>query len=117
MVSYEAFVKSITKEPREIKANLGERHIGVLHAVLGISGEAGELLDAVKKHVIYDKPLDVENTIEELGDIMFYITMLCNELNIDLVVPIIENRKKLERRYHEGKFSNAQAIARADKAA
>lgn len=117
MISYPDFVNSITKEPRDIMANLGERHIGVLHAVLGISGESGELLDAVKKHVIYDKPLDYTNVVEELGDIMFYITMFCNEIGIELNEVISSNRAKLEKRYHEGKFSNAQAIARADKAA
>lgn len=35
----------------------------------GVSGEAGELLDAVKKSVVYKKPLDRENVVEELGDL------------------------------------------------
>src|SRR5574343_533576 len=39
----------------------------LLHAAVGISGEAGELLDAVKKTWIYNKSLDVQNVIEELG--------------------------------------------------
>ena len=50
--------------------------------VVGVSGEAGELLDAVKKAVIYRKPLDLENVIEELGDLEFYMEGLRQGLEI-----------------------------------
>ncbi len=43
-----------------------------LHAAVGVSGEAGELLDAIKKTWIYEEPLDLENIIEECGDSLFY---------------------------------------------
>jgi hypothetical protein len=36
----------------------------MLHCVVGISGEAGELLDAVKKTWVYGKALDHDNLIE-----------------------------------------------------
>jgi hypothetical protein len=38
----------------------------MLHAALGISGEAGELLDAVKKSFIYGKVLDWELHLKNL---------------------------------------------------
>lgn len=117
MVDYLMFVEALTKEPQEIMANLGERHVGFLHAAMGISGEAGELLDAVKKHVIYNKELDVDNAVEELGDIMFYVAMFCNELGLTMNDIIQVNRDKLNRRYNQGQYTDAQAIARADKAA
>ncbi len=84
------------------------------HAVMGISGEAGELLDAIKKHVIYGKPLDRDNVVEEIGDLMFYVTALMNELVIMEEEVVLKNVEKLNKRYSEG-YSDAAAIARADK--
>lgn len=48
-----------------------EEHI--THMVLGIIGEVGELVDAVKRHYIYGKPLDITNVREEIGDLGWYI--------------------------------------------
>lgn len=44
------------------------------HMLIGISGEIGEILDAVKKFVIYQKPADIDNIYEEVGDLIFYLT-------------------------------------------
>lgn len=108
------------------------------HMLIGIAGEAGELLDAVKKYAIYLKPLDRENVVEELGDINFYIRgysqdrhgffllqNVFNEIQADMVaicelLDITEqeilshNVKKLGKRYN-GKYSDVAAQLRADK--
>ena len=81
---------------------------------VGISGEAGELLDAVKKATIYKKPLDIDNVREECGDLLFYITGILDSVGADLESVIAENRAKLSVRYGKN-YSNASAIARADK--
>lgn len=86
----------------------------LLHATLGISGEAGELLDAVKKSFIYNKPLDVVNAKEELGDIMWYIALACRTLNVSLEELMQMNIDKLTKRYPE-KYTDAHASARLDK--
>lgn len=52
------------------------------HMSLGFCGEAGELCDAVKKHRIYGKPLDKANIIEEVGDVLWYVVNLCEELQV-----------------------------------
>ena len=44
------------------------------HMSVGIVGEAGELLDAVKRITIYRKPADRDNLVEEMGDLEFYVT-------------------------------------------
>jgi len=49
------------------------------HALLGVIGELGELVDAYKKHKIYGKTFDRVNFIEELGDMRFYMQMFYNE--------------------------------------
>lgn len=47
-----------------------------MHACAGLVGEFGELVDALKKTWVYEKPLDRENLLEELGDMYFYFTAL-----------------------------------------
>ena len=123
-----------------------------LHMYMGVAGELGELLDAIKKNVIYGKPLDTKNVLEECGDIMFYTTggallykteglkpskesldrlyktspvtdgmaSLFTCLGITKEEAMHANMDKLVKaanaRYAEGKYSDAQAINRADKA-
>lgn len=86
----------------------------LLHASLGLSSEAGEFTDAVKKNFIYGKALDKENLIEELGDIMWFVALACEVLNVEMVDVMEQNIEKLKRRYPE-KYSDELAIKRLDK--
>jgi NTP pyrophosphatase (non-canonical NTP hydrolase) len=52
-------------------------HEALLHAQLGIASEAGELADAIKKEYAYEQSLDKENVEEELGDLLWYISLAC----------------------------------------
>jgi NTP pyrophosphatase (non-canonical NTP hydrolase) len=112
---YEQFVQSIVKPGHDILVQLTPLQASMMHMAVGISGEAGELLDAIKKHSIYQKPLDFENVKEEAGDILFYLTGLLNDVGITLNECIEANREKLSKRYPNKCYSNADAIARADK--
>lgn len=87
----------------------------LMHATLGIAGESGEIVDAVKKHVIYNKDLDVANMREEIGDIMWYIALACRTLDFDMEEILQENIEKLAKRYPE-KYTDAHASLRLDKA-
>jgi len=87
----------------------------LLHAAIGIAGEAGELLDAVRKHVFDGEPLDRENVIEELGDIDFYLTAARLAAKTDLGEVLTYNQAKLTKRYESG-YSDKAARERADKA-
>jgi NTP pyrophosphatase (non-canonical NTP hydrolase) len=87
----------------------------MLHAALGVCGEAGELGDAIKKHVIYEKELDRKNVVEELGDLRFYMQALMNKLGISEEELLQHNVEKLQERYKKLSYSNEAAIARADK--
>ena len=66
----------------------------LLHYSLGIAGEAGELVDAVKKHVQYGKDLDIANIKEEIGDVIIYVVMLADKLGVD---PIRAAKEKIEK--------------------
>jgi NTP pyrophosphatase (non-canonical NTP hydrolase) len=90
-------------------------HVGaLLHAAVGIAGEAGELLDAVKKTWVYERPLDIANLVEELGDLEFYMQAMRAELGITREQVLEANVQKLLKRYPTG-YTNEAAIARADK--
>jgi len=86
----------------------------LIHAAFGIAGESGEIVDAVKKHVFYGKPLDVANLREEVGDVMWYIALMCRTLGVTLEELMQENINKLTARYPE-KYSDELAITRLDK--
>lgn len=86
----------------------------VLHAAMGISGESGELMDAIKKHVMYNKTLDVENVKEELGDICWYMALMLDAIGSDFDEVMLMNRDKLEKRYPTG-FTEQAAQERKDK--
>jgi NTP pyrophosphatase (non-canonical NTP hydrolase) len=81
------------------------------HAALGLSTEANEFADQLKKHLIYGKELDKVNLIEELGDICWFIAMACDELGTNFEEIQEINIKKLKARYGE-KYSDDKAINR-----
>lgn len=108
--SYAEFVASRLKEMPSLQEN-------ILHCAVGCSTEAGEMLSTAKKIWAYDKPLgssELENFVEEAGDILFYTCGLLLTLGLTLDEVAERNRLKLLRRYPTG-YSNAAAIQRADK--
>jgi NTP pyrophosphatase (non-canonical NTP hydrolase) len=114
-VDYSDFVKSLIKPGKEISKNITPEEANLLHLIVGLSGEVGELLDTIKKHCIYKKDLDIENVVEELGDIEFFMEGIRAALSISRNQCIEENKDKLMKRYSSGKYSNKQAQERKDK--
>lgn len=86
----------------------------LLHSALLIADEAGELISPIKKYVIYNKPLDIENVKEELGDLMYGIVVMADTLGIDIKEILFNNIDKLKQRYPEG-YSDEDAVLRRDK--
>lgn len=85
------------------------------HMVIGLSGEVGEITDAVKKWAIYGKKIDRVNLVEELGDIEFFLEGLRQIFNISREETVEQNMQKLLIRYPNYQFSNENAINRKDK--
>lgn len=75
---------------------------GIFNAALGLSGEVGEFNDLLKKWVFHEKELDVEHVKKELGDIMWYVAMMCHSFNWNLDDILQMNVDKLKVRYPEG---------------
>ncbi len=114
-ISHDDMVKKLFKNGDAILSTITTDQLTRLHAVVGISGEAGELLDAVKKETMYNKKPDIENIIEELGDLEFYMEALRQAYDITREQTIRANIAKLGVRYSSGTYSDKQAQERADK--
>ena len=115
MKSFQQMAFDLSKSGAEIAALLTEGEADLWHMATGVAGEAGELLDAVKKHVVYKRELDRENVVEELGDLRFYMAGIMNRLGITEEEILAHNNAKLSKRYAAGSYSNEAAIERADK--
>lgn len=108
-------VEVLAKSGELIRSELTAQDAHNLHMIIGISGEAGELVDCVKKAIIYRKPIDMDNLIEELGDLEFYMEGLRQSYGISRSQTLSHNIAKLSKRYEGLKFTNEAAQLRADK--
>lgn len=108
-------VAKLRKPGKDILLSMTAQNMDLTHMAIGVSGEAGELLDAIKKVTMYNKEVDRENVIEELGDIEFYMAGLRQCLGITRVETLVANVNKLSVRYKDFKYSDKQAQDRADK--
>lgn len=114
-IKFEEMVRALVKDGALIKHELTPSDADLLHMGVGVSGEAGELLDAIKKATIYRKPLDLVNVIEELGDLEFYMERIRQIVGVTREQTLEANIAKLGVRYSKGAYSNDQAATRADK--
>lgn len=87
----------------------------LLHAGIGMSGETGEILDTLKKSMMYGKEIDTVNLKEECGDVLWYMAIMLDTIGISFEEVMQSNVDKLAKRYPKG-FTEKDAIARADKA-
>jgi NTP pyrophosphatase (non-canonical NTP hydrolase) len=83
----------------------------LIHGAMGVVTESGELMDAMKKHVFYGADPDKVNLKEELGDLFWYIAVLCDALGISFEEVWETNIAKLKSRYGE-KFNEDGALNR-----
>lgn len=109
----------LAKPGNDIAASVTDEKLDLWHMGTGVVGEAGELIDVIKKHVIYNKDLDIEHLIEELGDLEFYLEGVRRCTGITREQCLRHNLEKLSHgqnaRYASGQYSDQQAQDRADK--
>ncbi len=114
-INHADMVATLAKPGSVIAQEMTASDAHIMHMAIGISGEAGELLDAVKKGFIYQKPYDTKNVIEELGDLEFYLEGFRQGFGITREETQEANIEKLGKRYENFKYSDQQAQERADK--
>jgi len=72
---------------------------------LGLAGETGEVCDKLKKHIRVGNTsttLDRDGMLKELGDVMWYLTSITDELGFTLDEVIDRNVKKIQGRVKRG---------------
>ena len=93
-------------------AHLHENHEDdLLHGAAGVCTEAGELMDIYKRFKFYGKPVDWVNVKEEVGDVMWYLALVCQSAGISLEDAAKGNIEKLRVRYPD-RFSRNAALER-----
>lgn len=80
--------------------------MGLAYCILGLTGEAGEVANDVKKMNRDDrttrKPERVERVMDELGDLLWYFVATCTELGVSAQTIMEMNREKLKSRQTRG---------------
>ncbi len=113
---FQKMVRKLAKPGEQIKEQLTELDCALIHAAVGVASDSGELLDAIKKAVIYRKEIDMVNVVEELGDIEFFMEDIRRLLGISREQVILANMKKLSKRYGaDFTYSDCLAQERLDK--
>lgn len=62
-------------------------------------------------HALFGRDFDKDNMVEEIGDLMWYVALLCHELGVSFEEVWKKNIAKLELRY-KGKFGETKALGR-----
>lgn len=83
-----------------------------MRGVLGLLGEVGELAEHLKKHFYQGHELDMEYVRKELGDILWYLTVMVDDLDYGLDSIAVENINKLRERFPDGRFDSERSIHR-----
>jgi len=76
------------------------------YIALGLNGEAGEVAEEIKKAMRNDNgeltPMRVETLKREIGDVLWYLTRLADELDTNLAEIANDNVRKLLSRKEQG---------------
>lgn len=85
----------------------------IINGAMGLCGESGEVIDLVKKWCFQGHNLDCYEVEEELGDVLWYIAILCEGLGVDMERVMKRNIQKLKKRYPDG-FDVKRSVNRYD---
>ncbi len=75
---------------------------------LGVTGEAGDLAGCIKKTLFHGND-QTDGIRENIGDVMWYLAMICNYHGWDFDEVLSENITKLKERYKSGGFTEKEA--------
>ena len=86
----------------------------LLNGVMGLNGEAGEVIDIVKKYLYQGHELNHNKIIDELGDVLWYLNLIANAIGTNLEDIAKYNIDKLEKRYPTHKFRAGDSVNRSE---
>lgn len=84
-------------------ARIGDdaRGTQLMHAGIGMAAEAGEFCTELQRRFYYGKEPNNTNLIEELGDMLWYVSEACQALDVTLEYVMQANIRKLAARYKD----------------
>lgn len=82
--------------------NLTGKELMTVWCACGLAGEAGEVMEVVKKGILHQHGLDLDKLQKEIGDAQWYLTGLCTVTGLDLGAVMEANIEKLKARYPDG---------------
>ena len=83
----------------------------MLNGAMGLNGEAGEVIDILKKYMFQGHKLDTEHIAKELGDCLWYIAVCAKGAGYTLDEIAEMNKAKLRKRYPNG-FESDKSLHR-----
>lgn len=107
----DSYLETTTLNDYQTQAARTADRCSLLHAALGLTGEAGEFAELIKKFHYHGHSLDATKAIKELGDILWYVAYAATTLNVTLDDVAQRNLDKLRARYPDG-FSAKASINR-----
>lgn len=81
---------------------ISDRDFMTVWNALGLAGEAGEVVDHIKKGIMHQRGIDLDKIKRELGDVSWYLAGLCTTLGLSLGDVMAVNVEKLRARYPDG---------------
>ena len=93
--------------------NHGDLVQTLMYTALGLNGEAGETAELIKKAFFHGHELDRDALKKELGDVLWYLAVMADALDMPLEDVAQHNIDKLRRRYPQG-FSQERSRHRGD---
>lgn len=108
---YQLAIEQFAKYPESGTGSI----LAKAYVMMGLFGESGELAEKLKKHMRGDELYQDKNQLEdmligELGDVLWYLTRICEEFDISLEdvaeVNIAKLQSRLERNLIKGDGDN-----------
>jgi NTP pyrophosphatase (non-canonical NTP hydrolase) len=79
-----------------------DEQIMIAWTAIGLSGEAGEVAELVKKGIFHQHGIDPEKMKKELGDVLWYAAGLATQFGFTLEDVMAANVEKLKARFPDG---------------
>lgn len=97
------------------KRKLLPSELELIHAVLGIISEGGELLQMLMDRLNSGHPIDRTNAVEEIGDVIWFTQLALKSQACSQEEAMMINIKKLAERFPDG-YSDELALVRDQEA-
>lgn len=100
------YPEAIRRGVQQLSLEDAHRLLRIQYCTLKLNGEAGEVAEHIGKAlrddfglITHERRAELE---KEIGDVMWYVSQLCTELELDLGLVMQANIAKLAKRQQEG---------------